>query len=234
MTQPRGKYAAPAQAERRKRILEETLRLLKEETPADISMAQIAECSDVSTKTLYNLFKNRNGLLLAAAAQTRAEALSSVPVISAPNGVVRIIELTRRTMDTFARSPAFMDSAMSVVVSISAEEEAEYHRVGSTQRWFYEALLAAESEGELIAGTNCLMLSQLLAASQWGVTLMWQKKLISLDTFRHQAILKHCVDLMPFCQTDTKDWLQELLVSTMKEACNKTKAAWIDETRMAS
>ena len=234
MTQPRGKYASPAQAERRKRILEETLRLLKEETPADISMAQIAECSDVSTKTLYNLFKNRNGLLLAAAAQTRAEALSSVPVISAPNGVVRIIELTRRTMDTFARSPAFMDSAMSVVVSISAEEEAEYHRVGSTQRWFYEALLAAESEGELIAGTNCLMLSQLLAASQWGVTLMWQKKLISLDTFRHQAILKHCVDLMPFCQTDTKDWLQELLVSTMKEACNKTKAAWIAETRMAS
>ena len=95
-------------------------------------------------------------------------------------------------------------------------------------------MLAAESEGELIAGTNCLMLSQLLAASQWGVTLMWQKKLISLDTFRHQAILKHCVDLMPFCQTDTKDWLQELLVSTMKEACNKTKAAWIDETRMAS
>ena len=234
MTQPRGKYASPAQAERRKRILEETLRLLKEEAPADISMAQIAECSDVSTKTLYNLFKNRNGLLLAAAAQTRTEALSSVPVISAPNGVARIIELTRRTMDTFARSPAFMDSAMSVVVSISAEEEAEYHRVGSTQRWFYEALLAAESEGELIAGTNCLMLSQLLAASQWGVTLMWQKKLISLDTFRHQAILKHCMDLMPFCQTDTKDWLHKLLQSTMKKAHSDTKAALIDETRMAS
>ena len=146
MTQIRGKYASPAQAERRKRILEETLRLLKEEAPAD-SMAQIADCSDVSTKTLYNLFKNRNGLLLAAAAQTRTEALSSVPVISAPNGVARIIELTRRTMDTFTLSPAFMDSAMSVVVSISAEEEAEYHRVGSTQKWFYEALLAAESEG---------------------------------------------------------------------------------------
>ena len=234
MAKTRGKYASPAQAERRERILKETLRLLAEEVPADISMAQIAELSDVSTKTLYNLFKNRNGLLLAAAEKIRTETQNSMSVISAPNGVSRIIELTRQTMDTFARSPAFMDSAMSVVVSISAEEEAEYHRVGSTQRWFYEALLAAESEGELIAGTNCLMLSQLLAASQWGVTLMWQKKLISLDTFRHQAILKHCVDLMPFCQTDTKDWLQELLVSTMKEACNKTKAAWIDETRMAS
>lgn len=234
MTQIRGKYASPAQAERRKRILEETLRLLKEETPADISMAQIAECSDVSTKTLYNLFKNRNGLLLAAAAQTRTEALSSVPVISAPNGVARIIELTRRTMDTFTRSPAFMDSAMSVVVSISAEEEAEYHRVGSTQKWFYEALLAAESEGELIEGTNCLMLSQLLAASQWGVTLMWQKKLISLATLRHQATLKHCLDLIPFCRPKTASWLNKLLASTMKEASKAAETTWIDETRIAS
>jgi AcrR family transcriptional regulator len=234
MTQIRGKYASPAQAERRKRILEETLRLLKEEAPADISMAQIAECSDVSTKTLYNLFKNRNGLLLAAAAQTRTEALSSVPVISAPNGVARIIELTRRTMDTFTRSPAFMDSAMSVVVSISAEEEAEYHRVGSTQKWFYEALLAAESEGELIEGTNCLMLSQLLAASQWGVTLMWQKKLISLATLRHQATLKHCLDLIPFCRPKTASWLNKLLASTMKEASKAAETTWIDETRIAS
>ncbi|MDG1215563.1 MAG: TetR/AcrR family transcriptional regulator [Luminiphilus sp.] len=234
MTKLRGKYASPAQAERRKRILKETLRLLKEETPADISMAQIAECSDVSTKTLYNLFKNRNGLLLAAAAQTRTEALSSVPVISAPNGVSRIIELTRRTMDTFTRSPAFMDSAMSVVVGISAEEEAEYHRVGSTQRWFYEALLAAESEGELIEGTNCLMLSQLLAASQWGVTLMWQKKLISLATLRHQATLKHCLDLIPFCRPNTASWLNKLLESTMKDASNAAETTWIDETRIAS
>ena len=104
--------------------------------------------------------------------------------------------------------------------------------------WANETLdkfrVTAEAKDELVPGTNCLMLSQLLAASQWGVTLMWQKKLISLDTFRHQAILKHCVDLMPFCQTDTKDWLQKLLQSTMKEACNDKKAAWIDETRMAS
>ena len=68
MAKIRGKYASPAQTERRKRILRETLKLLQHASPADISMAQIAELSDVSTKTLYNLFKGRNGLLLAAAA----------------------------------------------------------------------------------------------------------------------------------------------------------------------
>ena len=197
-------------------------------------MAQIAELSDVSTKTLYNLFKNRNGLLLAAAAQTRADTQNSANVTSAPAGISRILELTRRTMDTFERSPEFMESAMSVVVGISAEDEAEHHRIGKTQQWFYEALLTAESEDQLIPGTDCMQLSQLLAASQWGVTLMWQKGLISLETFRRQAIIKHCVDLMPFCRMDTRKWLHDLLASMMESTRNGTGSRQAFEARMAS
>jgi len=234
MAKVRGSYASPAQVERRKRILRETLKLLQEASPADISMAQIAELSDVSTKTLYNLFRSRNGLLLAAAAQTRADTQNSTNVMSAPAGISRILELTRRTMDTFERSPEFMESAMSVVVGISAEDEAEHHRVGKTQQWFYEALLVAESEDQLIPGTDCMQLSQLLAASQWGVTLMWQKGLISLETLRRQAIIKHCVDLMPFCRMDTRTWLDDLLASMTESTRNGAGNLQPFEARMAS
>ena len=234
MAKARGRYASPAQAERRKRILRETLKLLQEASPADISMAQIAELSDVSTKTLYNLFKSRNGLLLAAAAQTRADTQNSANVMSAPAGISRILELTRRTMDTFEKSPEFMESAMSIVVGISAEDEAEHHRVGSTQTWFHEALLVAESEGQLIPGTDCTQLSQLLAASQWGVTLMWQKGLISLETLRRQAIIKHCLDLMPFCRMETCEWLDALLASMMESTRNGAGNIQTFEARMAS
>ena len=234
MAKVRGRYASPAQAERRKRILRETLKLLASESPSDISMAQIAELSDVSTKTLYTLFKSRNGLLLAAAAQTRADTQSSTSVMSAPAGISRILELTRRTMDTFEQSPEFMESAMSVVVGISAEDEAEHHRVGITQQWFFEALLIAESEDQLLPGTDCMQLSQLLAASQWGVTLMWQKGLISLETLKRQAIIKHCLDLMPFCCTETANWLNQLLCSTMKPPRSGSHVATAIEARMAS
>ena len=234
MAKARGKYASPAQAERRKRILRETLKLLASESPSDISMAQIAERSDVSTKTLYNLFKSRNGLLLAAAAQTRADTQNSANVMSAPAGISRILELTRRTMDTFEKSPEFMESAMSVVVGISAEEEAEHHRVGITQQWFYEALLIAESEDQLLPGTDCLQLSQLLSASQWGVTLMWQKGLISTDTLQRQAIIKHCLDLMPFCRMETRKWLDDLLGSLTTTTQKRAKGAQAFEARIAS
>ena len=234
MSKVRGKYASPAQAERRKRILRETLKLLASESPSDISMAHIAELSDVSTKTLYNLFKSRNGLLLAAAAQTRADTQNSANVMSAPAGISRILELTRRTMDTFEKSPEFMESAMSVVVGISAEDEAEHHRVWSTQKWFHEALLVAESEDQLLPGTDCLQLSQLLSASQWGVTLMWQKGLISTDTLQRQAIIKHCLDLMPFCRMETRKWLDDLLGSLTTTTQKRAKGAQAFEARIAS
>ena len=234
MAKGRGKYASPAQIERRKRILRETLKLLEQESPSDISMAQIAELSDASTKTLYNLFRSRNGLLLAAAAQTRADSQNSATVMSAPAGIARILELTRRTMDTFEQSPEFMESAMSVVVGISAEDEAEHHRVGITQEWFFEALLVAEAEDQLIPGTDCMQLSQLLAASQWGVTLMWQKGLISLETLRRQAIIKHCVDLMPFCRMETRKWLDDLLGSLTTTTQKRAKGAQGFEARLAT
>jgi hypothetical protein len=153
--------------------------------------------------------------------------------MNAPAGISRILELTRGTMDTFEQSPEFMESAMSVVVGISAEDEAEHHRIGITQQWFHEALLVAESEGQLLPGTDCMQLSQLLTASQWGVTLMWQKGLISLEALKRQTIIKHCLDLMPFCRSETAEWLDELLSSMIQAPRSGCKLAAAIEARMA-
>lgn len=234
MAKVRGKYASTGLAERRRRILSETLKLLEAKRPADISMALIADRSGVSTKTLYNLFKNRSGLLLAAAAFRRYETEQAEPVAKAAPGIPQILELTHQTMETFQQSPEFMESAIAVVLGISAEEEAVHHRVGRTQEWFYEALLNARAEGQLDIGTDIMQLSQLMAASQWGVTLLWQKKLISLATLRQQTAIKHCLDLIPFCRGATKEWLQELLSTLTNSRPNASNKGWGLDARMAS
>ena len=233
MVRVRGKYASPVQVERRERILDETLELLGSVAPQDISMDQIAEASGVSTKTLYNLFQSRNGLLLAAGARTREGNESYGEVLSARAGIPRIIALTQRAMDTFGESPAFMESAVSLVLGITAEEEAEYQRVGRTQEWFYEQLLVAKSEGDLLPTTDCLQLSQLMAASQWGCTLLWQKKLISLEELRQQTLLKHCLDLIPYCTAAQKRSLEELQYTI---TCGKESevSAVANQTRLAA
>ena len=234
MASPRGKYASPAQRERRQRILNETLSLLEKEAAESVSMSRIAELSDVSTKTLYNLFGSRSGLLLAAAAQTRTNILESEPLVNAPEGLSRIIELTKCTMANFRAAPEFMASAISVVVGISPSEESEHHRVGMTQQLFHGSLLIAKAKGELQPGTDCLQLSQLMAASQWGVTLLWQKQLISLEALEQQAIMKHCLDLMPFAQPKTGAWLQQLLCETSAPQLYATGSSPIEGQRMAS
>ena len=234
MASSRGKYASPAQRERRQRILNETLSLLENEPAESVSMSRIAELSDVSTKTLYNLFGNRSGLLLAAAAQTRTNILESEPLANAPEGLSRIVELTKRTMANFRAAPDFMASAMSIVVAITPDEEAQHHRIGITQQLFHESLLIAKTEGELKPGTDCLQLSQLMAASQWGVTLLWQKKLISLGALEKQAIMKHCLDLMPFAEPETGAWLQKLLCETGEAQLSAEDVLPVEEPRMAS
>ncbi len=210
MTKSRGKYASPVQTERRERILVETLKLLEAKQPEDISMSLISARSGVSTKTLYNLFKNRNGLLLAAAAHVNERNQSNTYALDSLAGIPRILELTRRAMETFTQSPEFMESAVMLVLGISADEESEFHRVGRTQEWFHEALRVAKSEGDLLPDTDCLQLSQMLTASQWGSTLLWQKKLISLEALRQQTMLQHCFDLMPFCTASRRQWLASL------------------------
>ncbi len=234
MAKARGKYASPGQVERRERILDETLRLLASASPSDISMDQIAGASGVSTKTLYNLFQSRNGLLLAAGARVREANESSEPVVNEPTGIPRIIALTRRAMDTFAESPAFMESAVSLVLGINAEEEAIYQRVGRTQQWFYEQLLVAESDGDLLPGTNCTQLSHILAASQWGCTLLWQKKLISLEELRQQALLKHCLDLKPYCAPHRQAWLEEIQSSVTTQQDTEISTGLTERTLAAA
>ena len=215
MKESRGKYASPVQQERRTRILDETLKLLEQERPADISMGQIAALSDVSTKTLYNLFSNRTTLFLAAAARTRSNVEASLPEVSTGGGIQRIIELTRRSMAIFKQSPEFMKSTVSVVLGISAEEEAEHDRIGRTEKSFYTSLQAAKAHGDLIPEADCAQLAQLLTASQWGTVLLWQKDLISVATLEKHAIVKHCSDLIPFCVMGKKKWLEALLFETL-------------------
>ncbi|MEL0306131.1 MAG: TetR/AcrR family transcriptional regulator [Halieaceae bacterium] len=234
MVRVRGKYASPVQVERRERILDETLKLLGSVAPQDIIMDQIAEASGVSTKTLYNLFQSRNGLLLAAGARTREGNESYGEVLSARAGIPRIIALTQRAMDTFGESPAFMESAVSLVLGITAEEEAEYQRVGRTQEWFYEQLLVAKSEGDLLPTTDCLQLSQLMAASQWGCTLLWQKKLISLEELRGQTLLKHCLDLKSYCVPARQAWLKEIESSVTANQDTGSSAGSTERTSAAA
>jgi hypothetical protein len=63
---------------------------------------------------------------------------------------------------------------------------------------------------------------------------MWQKGLISLETLRRQAIIKHCLDLMPFCRMETRKWLDGLLGSLTTKSQKRASGAQSFEARLST
>lgn len=178
-------------------------------------MSRIAALSDVSTKTLYNIYRNRNALLVAAAAAQLDELEVSPELLDATPGIPRMYALTESVMSRFQESPEYMETVVSIVLQTSAEEEARFDRMGRMQRWCLDSLKIADNQRELIPNTNRLQLSQLLAAGQWGPTLMWQKGLITVDQLAQQTLLQHCIILMPFCVGHRRDWIEEKMFTLL-------------------
>ena len=69
------------------------------------------------------------------------------------------------------------------------------------------------------AEAGCAQMAQLLTASRWGVELLWQKDLISLETLEKHAIVSQCIDPLPSCVTAKTKWLSELMSETLKKTC---------------
>lgn len=224
MAKPRGRYASPVQIERRLRILSQTQLLLEAEGLDAINMSRIAELSDVSTKTLYNIFSNRNALLLDAAAAQLDAMEASPELLKAEPGIPRMYALTQIVMSKFQHAPEYMESVVSIVVQSNPEEEARFDRMGRMQRWCLESLTIADKQQELLPETDCLQLSQMLAGGQWGLTLMWQKGLISVDQLAQQAPLKHCIMLLPFCVGERRAWLEENMFALLNNKNSTARA----------
>ena len=97
----RGPYDSPSQRERRKQILLKTRYLLESEGLGGMSMARTAKMSNVSTKTLYNIFVNRELLLLESASKRLDELLLSNTIQSEVHGIPRFLAITAIAMKPF-------------------------------------------------------------------------------------------------------------------------------------
>jgi AcrR family transcriptional regulator len=209
MAVKRGPYDSDLQRQRRSQILLNTRELLESEGIEGISMARIAKMSSVSTKTLYNIFVNREGLLLQAAANRLDELVGSASIQTATPGIPRLLAITELAMLPFRDNPDFMKTVVAIVVAANENTPGAGERVGRVQMLAYDALVVARENDELKSGVDLQELSLIIAANQWGVALMWQQNMISLEQLIRQSNLNHVITLIPFCTDGRKQWLEK-------------------------
>lgn len=182
-------------------------------------MQGIAELSDVSTKTLYNLFGNRDLLLLEVASQSLIDLEASDAVTGAEPGLPRLLAFTAGAMRQFEEEPNYARAVISIIVRADLGVEDAYARMGPVLRFALQCLQEANERGELRQGLDLEELAYLVACNQWGVVLLWEKGLLGLDQLVTQVSLSHYLALTHLCRgrrkTAMKKEMEALLESTV-------------------
>jgi len=156
----RTRYASAAIIERRKRILAAAQSLIAAKGISDLSMEEISEQSQVSKRTLYNIFKSREALLAAAIHSYFAEFELRI-VYTTPAGTPeRIVEhlatVCRRNLAVREYTRTLLTTFFSSEVATSLREAifeiaAHSHRPWVEHLARSKALLAYVEPEELVA-----------------------------------------------------------------------------------
>jgi AcrR family transcriptional regulator len=206
MSQKRGSYNSPRQKERRREILAAAVAEMQEHGLSSVTMNNIAQSSNVSTKTLYNLYGSRNLLLLEATSVLLEDLEESKWVQSVEPGIPRLLAYTERAMRVFDYGE-FTRPIFNILLSAEPGHAVAKSQLGRMQRIAYSALCIAADKGELLPDINLHELSHILAANQWGVALLWEKGMISLEQLKRQTTLSHYLTLAPACRGERKTML---------------------------
>ena len=211
MSNRRGPYSSPLQQARRQRILHTARLQLEHHGLAALTMQSIAESSETSLKTLYNLYGSRDLLLLAAAAELLDELEESVFVQNSEPGIPRLLAFTQGVMKGFEYTPEYARAIITILLRAEKDHPGANAQLGRIRRIAYEALGVAREQGELRRGLDLEVLSSLVCANQWGITLLWEKGLIQLEQLEIQTNLSHYLTLAPLCRGKRKQMMQATL-----------------------
>lgn len=211
MTTKRGPYSSERQQQRRRRILKSAGIQLQKHGLDALTMQSIAEVSEVSTKTLYNLFGSRDLLLLEAASERLIDLEHSSEVDDAEAGIPQLLAFTVGTMAQFEEMPKYARAVIAIIMRANMDEETAKQTLGPVKRFAMASLLVAQQQGELRDDVAIEDIAHLIAANLWGVVLLWEKGVLQLEQLKMQIALSHCLTLTPLCVGKRQEQMQTRL-----------------------
>lgn len=225
MSKKRGPYSSPRQQERRERILGVAGLQLEKHGLSALSMQSIAEVSEVSTKTLYNLFGSLDMLLLDAASQHLVNLQESDQVLEADAGISRLLAYASSSVKRFELLPEYARAVISILIRADLDYESAHARFGPVQRFAYASLSTAAEQGELRPDLDLSAVSYLVAANEWGAVLMWEKGLLKVEQLERLIRLNNILTLVPLCLGDCKQALELELARLLQEGAGSFPVA---------
>lgn len=184
----RGTYSSPRQEERQRRILETARREITAVGYDALTMAQLAKASEVSTKTLYNLYGSKDELLLGAVAELMGNLEHRPEVEDAVPGVPTLLAFTKIIFRQIEETPAYAEVMARAMFKAESEHRLVDLLLGNSVRFAQAQLKLAVEAGQLSTGIDIDGMSRILTGHHWGVVLMWSKGMIATSEICERAL----------------------------------------------
>jgi AcrR family transcriptional regulator len=188
----RGSYSSPRQQERQERVLQSARELIANRGYDGLTMRELARVSEVSDKTLYNLFATKDGLVMAAVADLLDAIVTQVQAGEQAAGLAAILRYTDAISAQILVSPEYAQAMSRALFQAEDSSPIVDLLLRSNQKFLQRQLRHAQRRGELTRKVQSARTATLLTAHTWGVLLLWNKGLLSLSslpTMSRQSML---------------------------------------------
>jgi TetR/AcrR family transcriptional regulator, cholesterol catabolism regulator len=186
----------PRQAERRERILRTVREHLSRFGYDGLSMRDIADAADVSPTTLYNQFKNKDGLVLAAQ-QDVLEQLGRTVIDSHTAGIRRLIVTAEVIADQVVRTPRYAEAMTRMLLNSDPADPISGMLFSDVIRRNRMLLEEMKSLNEIHKDTEVEQFARHLTSDSWGTLLLWMKGFLALQDLKEASVRKLLLTLLP-------------------------------------
>lgn len=207
MASKRGQYSSPLQQERQQRILRAAQEQLTRDGAAALTMKSVAQASNVALKTVYNIFGNRENLLVETVARVIDRLEESAAVLEPEPGIPQLLAYSDRGYQVVSDDQDFTAVTLRVLFQADRGDLAA-QQIGRLHKLVRFSLLSARRKGELVDDVDIDALTDVIAANQWGLALMLDKGLLPMEALGDRVQLSHCLTLIPVCRGERRAWLE--------------------------
>jgi AcrR family transcriptional regulator len=173
--------------ERRDRILDAARRLIRSGAGTGFSMRALAEQSQVSLATPYNLFGSKAGVLYALLNASLDKVDQATHRFRSSDPIDRVLEVAGIAAHVYARDPAFYQPLMQFLLGVREVAHRPRFMARSLALW-NRTVQAAVRHGLLAADVAAGPLARQLMINFAGVLELWIHEELDEDGLRDQAL----------------------------------------------
>lgn len=170
----------PRQRARRERILGTTREQLSKLGYNGINMRDLAAAARVSPTTLYNLYENKDVLVLSALEDQLAR-MGREAGMQPSAGLEYLLKISGAITRQIAETPRWADAIARLLFQAQPEDPITRTLLTNTLKDRQAALTVMQEAGEIDPDADPASLSRSLMGAAWSTIMLWTKDVITLE-----------------------------------------------------